>query len=134
MPTERERDVVTGQPEPELIQRRMEAGWRMVAIEWERGGTAARNGNGWWTQLPYGLRVANDCGGLELNPEEVAVLTLMQRMIATERTLRAIADELNQQGYKTRNGGSWTMSAVYNLLPRLVEFAPYLLNVADKGR
>jgi hypothetical protein len=37
-----------------------------------------------------------------------------------------LAAELNHHGYHTRRGSPWTASAVFDLLPRLIELSPKL--------
>jgi len=42
--------------------------------------------------------------------------------------MASIAAGLNRRGAVMRNGGRWTQSAVFDLLPRLVEFGSRLFN------
>jgi hypothetical protein len=39
-----------------------------------------------------------------------------------------VAQELNEKGFRTRKGRPWTPSAVFEMLPRLVEVAPTILS------
>lgn len=43
------------------------------------------------------------------------------------KTYRYIADVLNRCGYRTRTGGKWHQSAVYNMLQRLEKFEKIML-------
>jgi hypothetical protein len=44
-----------------------------------------------------------------------------------------IAAELNRRGYRTRNGQAWTPISVFQMLPRLIEAGPGILN-SDEWR
>jgi hypothetical protein len=37
-----------------------------------------------------------------------------------------VAEELNRQGHRTREGKAWTPAALFNLLPRMIEAGPRL--------
>ena len=60
---ERIRDVISGPFSPEVINQRTGAGWQMVSIEWRRelpdreGPTEGAFGE----DIPYGLRISDDC-------------------------------------------------------------------------
>jgi hypothetical protein len=55
------------------------------------------------------------------------VLLTILELIVVEKGVSHIAAELNRRGYATRGGTAWTSSAVFNLLPRLIEAAPDIL-------
>jgi len=42
-----------------------------------------------------------------------------------------VAQALNDKGYRTREGKEWTQSAVFEMLPRLVEVAPTILSTEE---
>jgi Recombinase len=120
--TERERQVVEGELSPERVKARIDAGWRMVAVEWERDvphDTAAPK-----EQVPFGLRLSPETATLELNPAEWQALVLMMDMTVQEGPYWAIAEELNRRGFRTRDGGPWTPISVFQMLPRLIELGP----------
>ena len=122
---ERMRELVTGPLSPDYLQQRIEAGWELVAVEWQRPaeGTepeAARGGEA----VPYGSRVAADCTHLEDNPSEMDALTLILELIVQDRSLSNMAETLNQAGFCTRDGSKWSVVSVYNMLPRLIEVSP----------
>ena len=126
---ERIREVLSGPPDPEYLSRKRNEGWELVAVEWERRGRGERSAPlGAAEDVPYGCRVANDCLHLEDNPDEVRVLTLMLELIVQDRSLARMAEELNQQGHRTRDGSAWTMVAIFNMLPRLIEVGPRILS------
>ena len=52
------RDYITGELDADLIRQRQSAGWRMVAVEWERE-TSALPARG-TVEVPYGMRVSRD--------------------------------------------------------------------------
>lgn len=122
---ERIRERVTGTLNPEYVKQRTDAGWELVAVEWQRPaeGTEqerARSGG----EVPYGSRVAEDCTGLEESPVEMNALALILELIVQDRSLSHMAEILNERGFRTREGSKWTVVAVYNLLPRLIEVSP----------
>jgi hypothetical protein len=48
-------------------------------------------------------------------------------MIVKDQSVSLIAAGLNQRNFKTRAGSSWTPSAIFDLLPRVIEMGPTLL-------
>jgi DNA invertase Pin-like site-specific DNA recombinase len=62
-------------------------------------------------RVPYGQRL-NALGMLETCPEEVIVLKAMYTYRVHDKlSFRAIADRLNEAGYRNRDGGIWTHGA-----------------------
>lgn len=119
------RDTLTTPPEPEYWRRRAAEGWRLVGIDWQRPAAAGTTDEvGRHQEVPYGLRVADDCTHLEEAPEETEVLARMLRLIADDLPLSEVARELNRAGFRDRSGGPWTQVAAFELLPRLIEVAP----------
>jgi hypothetical protein len=109
------------------LKKRADEGWRLVAVEWQRETERAR----WepeelWQEIPYGLRVTSDGQHLEWNPAEIRALELMLDLIKLDSSVSRIADELNRQGLRTRQGARWTQVIVFDLLPRLIEAAPQI--------
>ena len=126
---ERIREVVTGPLDPAYLKQKTEAGWELVAVEWQRAaeGRELERG-GIVEEVPFGSRVAKDCLHLEENPAEWDALTLMLELIVQDRSLAMMAEALNRQGFRTREGAKWTMVTVYNMLPRLIEVSPRILS------
>ena len=124
------REAVTGWPEPQYLQQRQSAGWRVAAIEWEReveaGAAGPQHTPG--EEIPYGTRIANDCLHLEENPTEVQVLNYLAEMIVQDLSYTRMAEFLNERGLTTRDGKAWTALAVFKLTPRLIEVAPRILS------
>jgi len=126
---ERVREVLTGPLDPAYWKQKTEAGWELVAVEWQRGAEGRELERGGTVEdVPYGCRVANDWLHLEENPTEVDALTLMLELIVQDRSLSKMAEALNRQGFRTRDGSKWTMVTVYNMLPRLIEVGPRILS------
>ncbi len=50
------------------------------------------------------------------NPDEQEIIALIQECRAAGYSLRAIADELNQHGHRTRRGSPWRHPYVNNIL------------------
>ncbi len=123
---ERMRDAVAGPFSPELIRQRTAAGWQMTAIEWRRelpDAEAPMEGQ-FDEDVPYGLRVSDDCRRLEADPAEHRVLMLMMEMLAQDYSYAEIVASLNEQGYRMRNGQPWNRVAVFRMVPRLIEVGP----------
>jgi len=123
---ERVREHMTGVPPEQYFQVRQSAGWKLIAVEWERVSGEERSTT--TEEVPFGLKVAADCVHLQYEPGEMAVLMLMMELIIQEFAFGRIAAELNQQGYRTRGGGMWNEVAVFNLLPRLIEVGPHMFS------
>jgi len=81
---------VTAPPEAGYFGEKLAEGWRLVAIEWERG--AATSGPS-VEDIPFGLRVASDWPALEENPDEVQVLLLMLEVLVQDGPLSTAAPE-----------------------------------------
>ena len=91
------REVISQWPDRESWQAKMDEGWKPVAIEWEREEVSVETDQGQLRrEVPYGLKVSEDCLHLEENPKEMAVLKLMLALIAGDRPLSKIAEELNR--------------------------------------
>ncbi|MGA3189856.1 MAG: hypothetical protein ABSF22_22340 [Bryobacteraceae bacterium] len=119
---ERVRDFVTAPPAAGYFGEKLAEGWRLVAIEWERGAAPA----GPTEDIPFGLRVASDCRRLEENPDEIQVLLLMLEVLVQDGPLSTAAQRLNDRGFLTRDNEPWTRTALFYLLPRLIEVGPRL--------
>jgi hypothetical protein len=126
---ERIREVLSKPLEPEYIKLRAEAGWKPVAVEWEReieeGERASHRGI---EEIPYGLRVGDDCLHLVENPAETQVLLQMLDGIVQDNPFSKIADELNRNGLHTRSGSKWEPVSVFNMLPRLIQVGPRIFS------
>lgn len=119
---ERVRDFMSSAPSADYFREKIANGWRLTAIEWERGVDAAPPVE----DVPFGLRVASDCRRLEENPDEMQVLVLMMETIVQDGPLSQAARVINERGYRTRSGEKWTPQALFYLLPRLIEIGPKL--------
>jgi Recombinase len=131
---ERMRQLITGKFGTEQLQQKLGEGWKPVAIEWEREialqdapNTAPA------PEVPYGLRVSGDCAHLESDPREREVLFQIMELTIQDGPYSGIAAELNRRGYRTRNGQPWTPISVFQMLPRLIEAGPGILN-SDEWR
>jgi hypothetical protein len=123
--TERIREAARSPLELGYFTERAAAGWRLVALEWERDlpgepSEPARK----FAPVPYGLRVSDDCQHLEENPLEMQVLKMMMEFIVQDYTLSRIAMELNRRDLRTRDGAPWTQVSVFQMLTRVIEVAP----------
>lgn len=101
--------------------------FRMLAVlnEFERDQVSERtkaalehkkaNGEKYGT-VPFGFREVD--ARLEEVKEETAIVTQILKAREQGQTLRAIADELNQQGIKGKQGGKWYASTIRYLIKR----------------
>lgn len=125
---ERIREPLTGSPTLEYLNERMAAGWKLVALEWEREATATAAGatetQERVEEIPYGLQVSSDCSRLVENPAETQIIILALDMIVEDCPLSQVADELNRRGHRTREGKPWSPAALFNLLPRMIDVGP----------
>src|SRR5262245_47399346 len=132
---ERIREVPSQPIDADYFSTKLKQGWRLVGVQWEReveGEAAAQAG--WVEEVPYGLRVSDDCVHLEENPVERRTLELMLKLISSDKSMSQIAEELNRQGFRTRPGTVWTQTAVFNMLPRLIEAAPQIWRSSHETR
>ena len=128
----RVREVVKSLPDPVYLTQRTEAGWKLVALEWERvDETEGEQPRPLREQVSYGMRVSDDCLHLEENPEEVQVLMLMMEEIVQDNPLSKVVTALNAAGFRTRAGEPWDAVGVFNMLPRLIEVGPRMFSTEE---
>ena len=127
---ERMRDNIAGPFSPEIIRQRTSAGWQMVSIEWQRElpDSETPPENGFSEAIPYGLRISDDCKRLEVDPHENQVLLLMMDLLAQDFSYSSIVSDLNEKGFRTREGRPWSRVAVFNMMPRLIEVGPRIFS------
>lgn len=123
---ERVRDVISGPFSPDVIQQRTASGWQMVSIEWRRElpDSETPPEGGFSEDIPYGLRISDDCQRLEPDPVEHQVLMLMMELLVQDFSYSSIVSDLNEKGFRMRNGKPWSRVAVFNMIPRLIEVGP----------
>jgi hypothetical protein len=126
---ERVREIVRDSLTTEYLQQKADAGWRLVALEWQREVEAeAEERPEFVEDVPFGLRVAADCLHLEEDPRENDILVLMMDLIVQDQPLSRVADGLNRAGFRTRQGSPWSRVSVFNMLPRLIEVGPQIFS------
>ncbi len=125
---ERVREVLSKPLAPEYIRQRTEAGWKLVALEWEREAEAGEKQPPRMEDVPYGLRVGDDGAHLVENRAETEVLIRMLDCIVQDYPFSKIAEELNRHGLRTRKGSKWEAVSVYNMLPRLIQVGPQIFS------
>jgi Recombinase len=130
---ERIRDVISGPFSPEVMQQRMAAGWQLVSIEWRRElpDSEAPTEGAFGEDIPYGLRISDDCQRLEVDPTENKILLLMMDLLAQDFSYSSIVSDLNEKGYRMRDGSRWSRVAVFNMMPRLIEVGPRLFSTEE---
>ena len=128
------RESMQGPLDATYVKQREQAGWKLVAVEWERAAAAPAvpvapvEAPPSLQDAPFGLRVAGDCEHLEQNPTEMEFLLSMMELIIQDISLVKVAEELNRKGFRTRKGAEWGPVAVFNMLPRLIELTPTIFN------
>ena len=86
--------------------------------------------------------VASACSGLPPLPNLLAMnsdapkvavaapqwsMVALRPFVGTSTTYaQLLAQQINERGYRTRNGEPWTRTALFYLLPRLIEVGPRL--------
>jgi len=130
---ERIRDVISGPFSPDIMQQRMAAGWQLVSIEWRRElpEQEAPTEGAFSEEIPYGLRISDDCLRLEVDPRENAALVLMMELMVQDFPLSNVVSDLNEKGFRTRAGKPWSRVTVFNMLPRLIEVGPRLFSTEE---
>jgi hypothetical protein len=129
---ERERQRVSGWPSGEELARRRAEGWEPVAIDWEREPsrkpTSSRPHE---LEIPYGFRAAADGFHMIDEPAERRALMIILDSIVDDRPLSQVATELNRAGILDRQDRPWTPTAVFELLPRLIDAGPSIFSSPD---
>lgn len=130
---ERMRDVISGPIMEELIRQRSAAGWQPVSIEWRRElpDTERPAEGAWQEEIPYGLRISDDCRRLEIDPVENQAMLLMMELLVQDFPFSTIASDLNEKGFRTREGRRWSPVAIFNLIPRLIDVGPRLFSTGE---
>jgi hypothetical protein len=133
---DRIREKVTILPTSVYLSKMHDAGWRLVALEWEReievsGEPEPPVVEVGSEEIPFGLRIAADCRHLEDDPLEMQTLKFLAEMIVQDVSFRSMADALNVREYHTREGHPWTAANVFKLIPRLIEVAPRVLSGSE---
>lgn len=130
---ERMRDVVTGHAADEVMRQRRAAGWQLVSVEWRRElpDQEAAAAGVFADEIPYGLRISDDCQRLEVDAAENQALLTMMEMLVQDFPFSTIASDLNEKGFRTRAGARWTPVAIFEMIPRLIEVGPRLFSTGE---
>src|SRR5207237_2719504 len=120
------REKVAIPPTSVYLSKMHDAGWRLVALEWEReiefSGAPEPPVEAGAEEIPFGLRIASDCRHLEDDPLETQTLKFLAEMVLQDVSFRGMADALNSREYRTRDGNPWSAASVVNLIYSLFEF------------
>ena len=130
---ERIRDVISGPFNSSILQERTAAGWQIVSIEWRRELPANEmpTQGAFNEDIPFGLRISDDCTRLEVDLRENQVLIQMMDLLVQDFPFSSIASDLNEKGFRTREGKMWTQVSIFNMLPRLIEVGPRLFSTEE---
>jgi hypothetical protein len=125
------RDEIESPVSLDYFQKRTASGWKLKAIEWEKESEETASALPDGVPSPYGIALVPETARLQPKADEVEVLQTILELIVVEKGVAHIAAELNSRGYSMRSGKAWTSSAVFDLLPRLIETAPDILKSKD---
>jgi recombinase len=130
---ERIRDVISGPFSDEIVKQRTATGWQLVSLEWRRELPDSEHPTegAFHEEIPYGLRISDDCQRLEFDPAENQILLQMMEMLVQDFPFSSIVSDLNEKGFRTRDGRRWTPVAVFNMIPRLIEVGPRLFSTEE---
>lgn len=140
---DRIREKVSVLPTSLYLSKMHDAGWSLVALEWERevevsgeemtlpGQSADVSAEHGSEQVPFGLRISADCQHLEDDPLEMRTLRFLAEMIVQDVSFRSMADALNAREYRTRDGRPWNAASVFMLTSRVLEVSPRILIGAE---
>jgi hypothetical protein len=130
---ERIRDVISGPFSEEILRQRSATGWQLVSLEWRRELPDSEHPTegAFHEEIPYGLRISDDCQRLEVDPAENQALLQMMEMLVQDFPFSSIVSDLNEKGFRTRDGRRWTPVAAFNMIPRLIEVGPRLFSTEE---
>src|SRR5712691_10290000 len=130
------RERVTILPTSSYLSKMHDAGWTLVALEWERevetsAAPEPEQLPAASEEIPFGLRIGADCLHLEDDPLEMQTLRFLAEMIVQDISFTSMADALNVREYRTRDSRTWSAAGVFKLIPRLIDVAPRLLSGSE---
>src|SRR5260370_25627119 len=130
------REKVTILPTSVYLSKMHDAGWSLVALEWERevevSGLPEEPAVPVASEeIPFGLRIASDCRHLEDDPLETQTLKFLAEMIVQNLSFTSMANAFNVREYRTRDGRPWPAAGAFKPTSRLIDVAPRLLSVAE---
>ncbi len=130
---ERIRDMITQPLLEEIVRQRTTAGWHLVSLEWRRElpDSETPTEGAFPEDIPYGLRISEDCKRLEIDPNEQQALLQMMEMLVQDFSFSSIASDLNEKGFRTRDGKRWNPVAIFNMIPRLIDVGPRLFSTEE---
>jgi hypothetical protein len=130
---ERIRDMISQPLLEEIVRQRTTAGWHLVSLEWRRElpDSEQPTEGAYPEDIPYGLRISEDCKRLEIDPNEQQALLQMMELLVQDFSFSSIASNLNEQGFRTRDGRRWSPVAIFNMIPRLIDVGPRLFSTEE---
>ena len=115
----------------------------LVFAELERQMTAervtavmlSRANNGQWNggRIPFGYDHEKRSSEFTINEEEAAVVRLIWDLYEERQSLLICSDYLNEHGYRTKNGRTWTPTTVRKILTSVFYVGSYRYNVRSLG-
>jgi len=86
-----------------------------VSLEWRREvpeSEAAAHG-ALSEDIPYGLRISDDCQRLEVDPVEDKALMLMMELLVQDFSYSSIVSDLHERAFACEMGKPWTRVALF---------------------
>jgi hypothetical protein len=68
---------------------------------------------------------------VSIESRERMVLTQMMDLVVQDFPFSSIASDLNEKGFRTREGKLWNQVSVFQMIPRLIEIGPGLFSTAE---
>jgi Recombinase len=130
---ERIRDMIAEPLLEEIVRQRTAAGWHLVSLEWRRElpDSEMPTEGAFPEDIPFGLRISEDCKRLEVDPNENQALLQMMELLVQDFPFSTIASDLNEKGFRTRDGHRWNPVAIFNMIPRLIDVGPRLFSTEE---
>src|SRR5204862_6425662 len=100
------RERVSILPTSTYLSKMHDAGWTLVALEWERevetsSAPEPEQLPAASEEIPFGLRIGSDCRHLEDDPLEMQTLRFLAEMIVQDLACTGMAEALSVREYRT---------------------------------
>jgi hypothetical protein len=66
-----------------------------------------------------------------VDPAENQALLQMMEMLVQDFPFSSIASDLNEKGFRTRDGKRWNPVTIFTMIPRLIEVGPRLFSTEE---
>jgi hypothetical protein len=66
-----------------------------------------------------------------MDSKENQALMLMMELLVQDFSFSSIVSDLNEKGFRMRDGRRWSPVAVFNMIPRLIDVGPRLFSTNE---